>query len=241
MVDASKRTDLKLKCDLCGNGPFVNNFGVAQHKIERCPQKKKTKNWRALHWGVMTMSFELAFVEKVYKDLKEPYHLEMKNLERIYKNKNIDTYRRKLGSGPEEVYCTECILCTMTWPCDDRICLETVDEFVKHNIDHILENRLENIQSPQRSSRKTTSNVSLMQNKKNQSSVGTTPMKKPKNLGKFRSVQEQNEIDGTNGVEVQEVLELHTNQDDESILNDKKQIVQQKEQNGNKKPPKQKN
>ena len=33
MVDASNRMEPKLKCDLCGNGPFINNFGVVEPSV----------------------------------------------------------------------------------------------------------------------------------------------------------------------------------------------------------------
>ena len=90
------------------------------------------------------MSFEIALVEKVYKRLNEAYILNIENLKRIYKDEKIITYRRILHNKKKMVYSTECIICTMTWPGKERLYFDTKEEFVKHIIDHIPENRLGN-------------------------------------------------------------------------------------------------
>ena len=68
-----------------------------------------------------------------------------------------------------------------------------------------------------------------MQKRKSQSSTGTTPMKIPRSVEKSKGVRELNKIDGANRVEDQEVLEIHTNLEDENFVNDQNQTVQQKE------------
>ena len=234
VVDARNRPEPKLKCGLCGDGPFINHFKVVQHKIDRCPRKGEQENWNALAHGVNHMSFEIALVEDIYKRLDEAYILNIENLKRLYKNEKIATYRRKLNNKKKREFSTECIVCTMTWPCETRICLENADQFILHNVDHILKNRLEDIRSHPSTPRNIINNASGLQPENIRSSDGTTPMKKPKGLGRSRSVNEKPADDGGGGIEVHEMLELHTNQADKNFLRDQKLASNQESKNNKK-------
>ena len=46
-----------------------------------------------------------------------------------------------LSGSPTKEFLTECIICTMSKPTEKRRYLKNTEEFVKHNIEHILENR----------------------------------------------------------------------------------------------------
>ena len=127
----------------CGNGPFYNNFGIVQHKIEDC--EANAEDSKKLNKDIKNMSFNIEYIQKVYSNLKRPYYIEVGNLNRIYKGKEIIKYKRKLSNEPKNEYSTECIICTMTWPSEERCYFKSTEEFVKHNIDHILENCMEKI------------------------------------------------------------------------------------------------
>ena len=66
-------------------------------------------------------------------------------------------------------------------------------------------------------------------------------MKIPRSVEKSKGVRELNKNDGENRVEDQEVLEIHTNLEDENFVNNQNQPVQQKEQIGRRNQPKQQN
>ena len=68
VIDSRHKPEPKLICDLCGD---INRFKVVQHKIDKCPSKREQDNWDALQHGVNNMSFEIALVEQVYKNLNE--------------------------------------------------------------------------------------------------------------------------------------------------------------------------
>ena len=70
---------------------------------------------------VHKMSLTTEYVQKVYTKLELPYWIEIGNLNRIYKGREIVTYRRKLCDKPKKEYSTECIIiCTMSWPAKER-------------------------------------------------------------------------------------------------------------------------
>ena len=59
----------------CGNGPFYNNFGIVQHKIEDC--EANAEDSKKLNKDVKNMSFNIEYVRKVYSDLNRPYYIEV--------------------------------------------------------------------------------------------------------------------------------------------------------------------
>ena len=86
----------------------------------------------------------------------------------------------------------------MSWPGEERRYFETTEEFVKHNIDHILENRIENIkhQSKQQLKESKTQDLVKNQKRKKPSSTGSTPMKIPKSSEVLKEIQEVENDEG---------------------------------------------
>ena len=111
------------------------------------------------------------------------YLLKTENLKRIYKNQIIVTYRRQIPNKEKREFSAECIICTMTWPCEKRICLEDEDRFILHNVEHILENQLEDIRLHPNTPRVDANKRPQSNNVNSKMSRGTTPMKTPKGLG----------------------------------------------------------
>ena len=149
------------------------------------------------------MTFEVALVEKIYRKLGLTYMLKIGNLKRIYKDQNqiIVTRRRKIPHEEKREFSTECIICTTTWPCEKRICLEDEDRFILHNVEHILENQLEDIRLQPTTPRVNANIRPQSDNANSQMSRGTTPMKTPKGIGESKPVQEKSKISRKEGAQ----------------------------------------
>ena len=108
----------------------------------------------------------------------------------------------------------------MTWPSEERRYFKSTEEFVKHNIDHILENCMEKIKPQPKKQQKmlVTTNTSTVQKRKNHSSTGTTPMKIPRGAEALEKIRELKNVVNETNKEDQEVLKL-------CITPDKRRLV----------------
>ena len=127
------------------------------------------------------MKLKIEEIEKIYKKLDIPHYLAIGNLQRMYVNKDVIIYRRQVYK-PDSQWSTECVICTISEPSKKRTHLENYEEFVKHNIDHILENMSEQILAqnkpyPNKPPTLDLLNRNTQQKRKASGNITSTPMK----------------------------------------------------------------
>ena len=72
------------------------------------------------------MKLKIEEIEKIYKKLDIPHYLAIGNLQRMYVNKDVITYRRQVYK-PDSQWSTEYVICTISEPSKKRTILENYE------------------------------------------------------------------------------------------------------------------